>query len=378
MDSKYSVALVGCGAVARKHLRALKYFPRRLELVAVTDPNRDQARQVLNEYFSGKNIPLYNNLSDLLENIKPDILAITTPSGTHFELAKQGMSAGCNVILEKPMTLDLKEARILLNLAEEEEVTLGMGHIYRYMPLLDLVQHDIETGRFGKVFSGDVKVRWGHDQDYYDQSAWRGTWAQDGGALMNQTIHAVDLMCWLMDDEPIAVNGQIRQLAHNMEAEDHGTALLSMSTGSICMIEGTTNNAPHNQGASFYLLAEDVEVSADLRSGKTHFDIIDRRGRSLKREYIHRLLKQLRQTGGFKAIKRLAQPHTQLYYDFINALDHGTPPRADAESGVQSVETVLAIYRSALEDGRTIRLPMDDFALTDMTGFFDRRTPYIE
>jgi UDP-N-acetyl-2-amino-2-deoxyglucuronate dehydrogenase len=160
-------------------------------------------------------------------------------------------------------------------------------------------------------------------------------------------------------------------LAHSIEAEDHGAAILSMSTGAICMIEGTTNNSPLNQGATIHLIAEDVEVSAGILSGKTFFDVRDRKGRSLKWEYFRRLFKQIRQTGGISAIKRIGRPHSNLYYDFVNALDHGTPPRADAESGVLSVETMLAIYRSALEDGRTIRLPMDDFTLSNMTGYFD-------
>ncbi|MGI6077615.1 MAG: Gfo/Idh/MocA family protein [Fastidiosipilaceae bacterium] len=371
MDSTYSVAIIGCGVVASKHMRAITSMPRRLRLIGVADPNTEQSRKIINEHFKQSDIPIYNSLSELLEHCEPDIVAITTPSGTHFELAREAMTARCNLVLEKPMTLDLSEARALLDLAEEKEVNLVMGHIYRYAPLLDLIQSDIATGRFGKVFSGDVKVRWGHDQAYYDRSPWRGTWAQDGGALMNQTIHACDLMCWLMDDEPIAVNGQIRQLAHSIEAEDHGAAILSMSTGAICMIEGTTNNSPLNQGATIHLIAEDVEVSAGILSGKTFFDVRDRKGRSLKWDYFRRLFKQIRQTGGISAIKRIGRPHSNLYYDFVNALDHGTPPRADAESGVLSVETMLAIYRSALEDGRTIRLPMDDFTLSNMTGYFD-------
>lgn len=376
-DSKYKIILVGCGKVAQKHLKAVRHLKHRLEIMAVVDPAEDSARALLTQELgtAAASIPLYPSWEAVPEEMEPDIVAITTPSGTHYKLAEQAICCRCNVLIEKPMSLDVQEARHLLELAEEYQVSIAMGHIYRYFPLVDLIHDDIASGKLGKVYSGSVQVYWGHDQDYYDQALWRGTWAQDGGALMNQTIHACDLMCWLMDDEPVAVNGQIRQLSHDMEAEDHGVALLSMSTGALCTLEGTTNNSPRNQKAIFRIVTEEAEFHAGLIDGKVEFTAVDRFGRSLKWAYYKRLWKQMRANGLRQSIRCFKNPHTGIYLDLIHALDEGRPPRADGESGLQSVETMLAIYQSASKDGETESLPLDNFTLSDMEGYFDHSTP---
>lgn len=371
----YTLGIIGCGAVARKHLKAIQLLNRRVRLIGVADPAEDRARAVLSTFPKMRRVPVYPDLGALLSAGRPDIIAITTPSGTHYSLAKAAISDRVHVLIEKPMALDLGEARELLELAEDHHVTIAMGHIYRYFPLMQLLHGDISAGRLGKVYSGDVKVRWGHGQTYYDQSAWRGTWSQDGGALMNQTIHACDLMCWLMDDEPVQVSGTIRQFAHKMEADDHGAALLSLSTGAVCMIEGTTCSLESRRSARFHLIAEDAEIEAGILNGRPYFRMHDRSGRSMKFKYYRRFWRSLREAGGLGAIRWLAHPHTGLYADFIRSLDNGTQPSAGGDSGVQSVETMLAVYKSALSGGEPVSLPLDDFALTDMKGYFEGATP---
>ena len=214
-------------------------------------------------------------------------------------------------------------------------------------------------------------MRWGHNQEYYNLAPWRGTWAQDGGVLMNQTVHACDLMCWLMDDDPVRVSGIIRQMSHSMEAEDHGAATLEMASGAILMVEGTTNNSPRNRGASFYIITEEMEIEAGILSGKIKFKMTNHEGKVVTRKYIGRLLRQLRKNGGLKALKRMLNPHSGIYYDLVNSLDNDTQPRADGNSGVQSVETILAIYKSAKSDGEPVSIPLNDFKLADMEGYFD-------
>ena len=161
---------------------------------------------------------------------------------------------------------------------------------------------------------------------------------------MNQTIHACDLMCWLMDDEPVQVSGTIRQFAHKMEADDHGAALLSLSTGAVCMIEGTTCSLESRRSARFHLIAEDAEIEAGILNGRPYFRMYDRSGRSMKFKYYRRFWRSLREAGGLGAIRWLAHPHTGLYADFIRSLDNGTQPSAGGDSGVQSVETMLAAH----------------------------------
>lgn len=374
MDAKtlYSVALIGCGRVALKHLKAISHNQKHVQLSAVVDTKPAKAKEVLAKHYKGQpnSVQLYTDVEQMLADEKPDIAAITTPSGTHYELAKEMILNRIHVFIEKPMTLNLGEARELVALAEENQVQIIMGHIYRYLPLVDLIHNDIASGRLGTVYSGDVKVRWGHDQEYYDLADWRGTWAQDGGALMNQTVHAVDLMCWLLDDEPIKVSGLISQASHNIEAEDHGAAIMQMSEGGICLVEGTTNNSPENQSAAFHIITEEMEIEAGIRRGKFYFRLTDYKGKNVTRKYYWRFFQQMRKRGILCSLREMFNPHTAIYTDLIDCIDNNSTPRADGNSGVQSVESIFAIYQSALKNGEPVSIPLDDFKLEDMTGFF--------
>ncbi|MGI6545104.1 MAG: Gfo/Idh/MocA family protein [Fastidiosipilaceae bacterium] len=372
-NMQYNLALIGCGRVAEKHLKAIRHNKERLNLIAVVDLDPAKVRNMLDRFLPGRirGARVFSDVTEMMEATRPDIAAITTPSGTHYEIAKQIIQKGVHVLIEKPMTLDIDEARELTELAKEHKVQIIMGHIYRYLPLTDLIHADVASGRLGKVYSGDVKVRWGHGQEYYDQAGWRGTWAHDGGALMNQTVHACDLMCWLMNDYPVQVSGMIERMAHRMEAEDYGAAVMRMASGAICMVEGTTNNSPRNRGATFYVITEKAEIEAGIHSGKIHFKVIDHEGKKQTRKYYGRLLRQIVKNGGLRALKRLINPHSGIYFDLINCIDNNETPRADGHSGVQSVETILAIYQSAVRSGQPVALPLEGFKLEDMDGYFD-------
>ena len=170
----------------------------------------------------------YDSLEDLFKERKPDIVSITTPSNSHYPLARLALENRCHLFIEKPMTLNLDEARDLIQLAKVEERQIAVGHIYRFFPLVDLIQHEIALDKHGKVLHGTVQVQWGHEQNYYDLAAWRGKWLSDGGVLMNQSVHAVDLMQWLVGAKSIAAQGSIHQQVHRMEAEDYGVGLLHL------------------------------------------------------------------------------------------------------------------------------------------------------
>ncbi|NLM16061.1 MAG: Gfo/Idh/MocA family oxidoreductase [Clostridiaceae bacterium] len=367
------LALIGCGKVAVKHLKAIRDNKQDIRLCAVVDNRLKAARELLSTTGflrpAEGEIPIFPNIDLLLAEQTPDIVAITTPSGTHARLAKAAVSAKAHVLVEKPMTLDLAAADELLRLAESQRVKIAVGHIYRFFPLVQALAEDLHSGRFGRLLGGNVKVRWGHDQAYYEQGAWRGTWEQDGGALMNQTIHALDLMTWLLGSPVTDVFGWIDQQVHSIESEDTGYALLRLQNGSYCQVEGTTASDPERQEAAFNILCTDGEIHAGLVAGRSSFQVRDRRGRCLGGRYLRSFIAKTWREEGIKGFIRLKNPHSGLYRDFIRSIRQDRPPLADGRSGRAAVELVLAIYRSALEN-RPVQLPLGTFNLIEMKGFF--------
>ncbi len=370
MDKPYQIALAGCGRVARKHAKAWKHLPDLYQPIALIDQSKEACRKLNDEFQLGlTDANFFSDVESLYQaGVTPDVLALTTPSGTHFALARLAITHGSHIFVEKPMTLDLEEARELAALAKAASLKLAVGHIYRFFPLVDLIRQDIAAGVYGRVLASDVLVHWGHDQAYYDSAAWRGTWRQDGGALMNQTVHALDLMVWLLGQKAVSIQGAISRLTHNMEAEDYGAALIRMSDGSICRVEGTTTTPESQHSASFYISTEKAQIKAGLRSGKPFIQVLDNDGHKTGR-YWRRTLSLMRQNGFTRQLKAYLNPHTGIYQDLAKAIREDLAPRADAFAGLESVENVLAIYRSALLGGQAVTLPLDNFSLSEMEGF---------
>lgn len=370
---KLQVAIVGCGRVARKHAKAVKHSSNLLRVTALIDQSIEACRNLNQEHkLALSEDDFYTSLEDLLNSTKAvDIIAITSPSGTHYTLAKAAIQTGKHVLIEKPMTLDLKEAKELCDLASLMNVKVAMGHIYRFFPLVDLIREDIVSGIYGEVLSSEVKVLWGHDQAYYNQAAWRGTWLSDGGALMNQSIHALDLMVWLLDLKTKSVSGKIAQVKHTMEAEDYGAAIFTMENDSILILEGTTITPETAHEASFLIRLEHAEIKAGLKKGKPFIEAVDRNGKAIGK-YKRRLFKQVLKEGLKYSLQGFTNPHTGIYRDLAWSIENDKTTRADAESGLHSVENILAIYLSALEDNANVHLPLDDFSIREMQGYFKK------
>jgi len=369
VSSPLSVIIIGCGRVAEKHLKAISKL-KGLKLGAVVDTNPESAKRLLSSVKGFANTKVYNDYKTAIEEVKPDIVSVTVPSGLHYQLAKYAMEHGCNLLLEKPMTMSVKEAREIYDLSRRTGLKIAMGHIYRYLPVVGLVREDIAEGKYGKVTHGTIYVRWGHGDDYYQSAAWRGTWKSDGGALMNQTIHAIDLLIWLMGSEPEEATAMISQRLRNIEAEDLGMAILKLENGALAQIEGTTATLPSKHTAEFSVFCENGQLSMGLDSGKPHISVYgtkpDGKTKKLNFYYIRKQLK----TGGLFSFKCALNPHLGIYKNLSDSISGNTSPVADAYSGFSSVDTLLGIYKSAKE-GRPVKLPLtDDFNSTDMTGFF--------
>ena len=371
ISTPLTVIIIGCGRVAEKHLKAISKLKGSLALAAVVDTNPESAKRLLNSVKGFANTKVYNDYKTAIEEVKPSIVSVTVPSGLHYQIAKYAMEHGCNLLLEKPMTMSVSEAREIFELSQKTGLKIAMGHIYRYLPIVGLLRDDIAEGKFGKVTHGTIYVRWGHGEDYYNSAAWRGTWKSDGGALMNQSIHAIDLLVWLMGSEPEEASAMIAQRLRKIEAEDLGMAVLRLENGSLAQIEGTTSTVPSKHTAEFSVFCENGQLTMGLDSGKPHLKIYDvKPDGKLKKLNGYYIRKQFK-TGGMFSYKCALNPHLGIYKNLFDSIIENKNPIADAYSGFSSVDTLLGIYKSAKE-GRPVKLPLtEDFTSTDMTGFFN-------
>ncbi len=374
MKTDLTYALIGCGRISAKHIRAVQKKGSGLAIKAIVDQNIDAPAALLHSIGMSKkkmkaffsHVKIYTDYQTMLDEIHPEVVAITVPSGLHYQIGKAALLSGSHILLEKPMTMRLFEAKELAELSETTGCKIAMGHIYRYLPIVGNLQKDIASGVFGKISHGSVIVRWGHDQKYYDQASWRGTWKSDGGSLMNQSIHALDLMCWLMNSTPISASCMLAKRTHDIQAEDVAAGIMKLQNNALCQIEGTTNTPQYDHEASFYICGTEGTLRVGLRKGMPFFDIRNAKGKKKTFSYVSREFHEK----GIKGILSLLNPHEAIYNNLVYAITNNTSPIADAISGHKSVETVLALYQSALL-GKEVSLPLtDDFSSENMSGFF--------
>ena len=354
-------ALIGCGRIATNHMKAA--INNNLEIAAVCDvlPEKMEALLAKHDLQADTSIKKYQDYKQMVAEVKPDLVSIATESGIHAEIALYCIEQGINLIIEKPMAMSIEDADKIIELSEEKGVKVSACHQNRFNVAIQKLRKAIEAGRFGKLSHGSIHVRWNRDHGYYDQASWRGTWAQDGGALMNQCIHGIDLLRWMMGDEIEEIYGATRQQFHDyLEAEDVGIAVVKFKNGAIGTIEGTTNVYPKNLEETLYIFGENGTV----KIGGTSTNNID----------VWDFADETEEDGKNKGLKEetsnvYGNGHTSLFADVIDAIHSDRPPYVDAVAGRNALEAVLSIYKSQ-KTGQSVKLPLTDFASIDMKGEF--------
>ncbi len=354
-------ALIGCGRIAVNHIRAV--INNRLELAAVCDINPDAMENILRGNGLGANndIRRYTDYRKLLGELAPQLVGIATESGSHAQIALDCIDAGVNVIIEKPMALSIADAEEIIRRSRQKGVKVSACHQNRFNLAVMELRRAVESGRFGRLSHGTVHVRWNRGEDYYHQAPWRGTWAHDGGALMNQCIHGIDLLRWMLGDEVREVYGATnRCMKGYIEAEDVGLAVVRFQNGALGTIEGSTNVYPHNLEETLYLFGEKGTVKLG--------------GKSVNTIEIWQFADQTEEDGTRSRIAEQTENvygngHTGLYADMMDAIKQNRAPYVDAVAGKNALELVLAIYKSQ-RDGAPVRLPLTNFASADMAGEF--------
>lgn len=247
--------VIGCGRISPRHIDALATKINGAVLGSVCDIHEDRAAHFGQKY----NVPWYCEYREMLEKEPLDVVCILTPSGDHASIAMETAAFRKHVVVEKPMALTLRDADNMIRTCDENGVKLFVVKQNRYnLPVVKL-REAMDSGRFGKIVMGSVRVRWRRTQEYYDHDAWRGTWAMDGGVFANQASHHVDLLEWMLG-EPVSVFAKSRTALVDIETEDTGVAIITFSSGAIGIVEATTAARPKDLEGSLSILGENGVV----------------------------------------------------------------------------------------------------------------------
>ena len=351
-------AIIGCGRIAVNHIKAV--MSNKLNMVAVCDivpHNIDILFSKTNYAFDVERFTDYKEMINRHPEI--ELISIATDSGRHAEIALYCIEKGINLIIEKPIALSLDEADKIIHLSHEKGVKVAACHQNRFNIAVQEMRKAVDDGRLGKISHGSINVRWNRNKEYYEQASWRGKWSSDGGALMNQCIHGIDLLRWMMGDEIDEAYGTVRQQYHDyLECEDVGLAIVKFKNGSIGTIEGTVNVYPKNLEETLYLFGE----TGTVKLGGTSCNTID--VWNVKDE------EESGKSGLNEATSNVyGNGHALLFADMMDAIINNRKPYVDAVAGRNALEVVLAIYKSQLT-GLPVKLPLDDFASVEMKGTF--------
>ena len=355
-------ALIGCGRISTNHIKAAQN--NEFEIVAVCDVLQEKMDQLLEKHClsENKSIQRYTDYKTMLDEKRPDLVSIATESGLHAQIALYCIEAGINVIIEKPMAMSIEDANEIIALSKEKNVKVSACHQNRFNLAVQELISALDAGRFGKLSHGSIHVRWNRGCEYYEQAPWRGTWAQDGGALMNQCIHGIDLLRWIFGNDIEEIYGATRQQFHNyIEAEDVGMAVIKFANGAIATIEGTTNVYPQNLEETLYVFGE----KGTVKIGGTSTNNIDEWVFADATEEDKHIKGMMEQTSNV-----YGNGHTLLFADVAEAIRNDRQPYVDVIAGKNALEVVLAIYKSQRE-GMPVKLPLDSFSSIDMIGEFN-------
>jgi len=342
---KLQFGLVGCGVIGPLHAEAIASLPD-AELRAVTDSTAERAQKLATKYGARA----YTDLGEMLTCEPLDVVTICTPSGTHGEHACQAMRAGHHVIVEKPMEICLPAIDEMLRVQQEMGVKLAIISQHRFDPASQRVRTLVDEGAFGRLVLGNAHIPWWRSQRYYDSGDWRGTWQLDGGGvLMNQSIHYIDLLQWMMG--PVkSILAYTDTLAHRMETEDVAVAILRFANGALGTISATTSAYPG--------LAARLEIFGDKGSAVIEGDELgflhlarDEKeatgdyGSGAKTSKIHSSEKDASAASNPSALA--IRSHALQIADMIHAIRQDGTPLVDGHAARIPVEIILSIYEAA-------------------------------
>jgi UDP-N-acetyl-2-amino-2-deoxyglucuronate dehydrogenase len=348
MTNKVRFALIGAGNVARIHAAALAAIDN-AELVVVCNRSQERGK----ELAKNAGVDWVADYHDAINRDDVDAVIITTPSGTHGEIAATTARAGKPMLVEKPLEITLPRIDTMLKVAEEAHVRLGCVFQSRMRLGVQAAKKAIDAGRLGQLIAANAFVPWSRSAQYY-QDSWRGTWELDGGgALMNQSIHSVDLLQWLVGDVE-SIYAHAEALVHPIEAEDTATALLRFKNGAQGIIQGMTS-LYHGVNARIEILGSKGSIVLD--DGR----VVLWKLADAPEDEAERMigLDTWKGSGASDPNSIGFFLHQQQIEQFIAALNDANAPFISGADGRKAVEIIRAIYHSA-KHKQPVTLPFID------------------
>lgn len=338
-----SVALVGCGRIAQRHATLLGNGQiEGATLAAVCDEESDRAKALADKFH----VPAFSDMHEMMRTVRPTVVSVLTPSGLHAEHVIALAPYGAHIVVEKPMALTLDDADRMIAACDRAGIRLFVVKQNRFNRPVVKLREALESGRFGKLVMGTVRVRWCRRQDYYAHDAWRGTWAMDGGVISNQASHHVDLLEWMMGDVDSVFAIGKTMLAH-IECEDTVAAVLRFRSGAMGIIEATTATRPVDLEGSLSILGENGTVEIG--------------GFAVNQLKTWRFAQETEEDKTVMERYSVNPPdvygfgHKTYYEHVVDCLQHNHSQLVDGIEGRRSLELITAMYES-METGREVAM----------------------
>ncbi len=336
-------AIIGLGSISEVHARAISMLKNGY-LRGVYSRSLEKGM----EFSSRHGDPVvYSDIEYLLEDEGVDVAVITTPSSLHMDYALEALKRGKSVIVEKPLEINEERGQAIIDTAEREGAFLTVIFQSRFMEAVNLLKRAIEEGRFGKIALVETSVDWNRSSSYYQSAPWRGTLSMDGGGvMMNQTIHTIDMMLYLLGPWKSAFSMK-KNIIHKIEGEDTEVSVVEFENGALGVISATTAIYPENPrklsiyGENGSVTIEDDFVSKWVFKDQKDYDSI---ALSLKRN------------GDERELKSKEEYFKMIYEDFIKAIETGRDPRVAPRSALEPIKLIKALYKSA-DEGKSVYNP---------------------
>ena len=345
--------IIGCGYISKKHIETIIRLDS-VELNAVSDVEKSRMEEACSFYQENirgsASVKQYGDYQNLIHDPEIDVIIITSISGLHAEMAKQALLESKHVIVEKPLALSIQEADEIIKLSRLKQRKVLVCHQLRYRPIFLKLKKLMEKGTLGEPYMGAVSARINRSKEYYESAAWRGSWEHDGGMLINQGIHLVDLLVWLLGDVD-TVYGEIARNNEIKEIEDVAAGIIHFNNKAKGTIEVNTITRPANQG---YYLSLYFEKGTIILGG-AGFDKLEHCFIEGEEQIVH----ELKETCNQKDEQFL------MYQNFTDSILNNTSLIMDASEGKKALEVIFALYKSN-NDKLPVKLPLSSFSSKEM------------
>lgn len=325
-------AIIGCGFIAKKHAQAIENIPD-AKLIAVCD----RVPEMMNYYKEAYGVETYIDSVEMLKNPFIDVVCICTPSGLHAVIAEEVAAAKKHIVLEKPIAMTLNETNRIIDTAKINDIKLTIVHPNRFRTVVQETKKILSQNLLGKISHANCLVNWNRGQEYYDQASWRGTKTHDGGVLMNQAIHNLDLLLWFMG-KPNEIFSMDATRLRKMEAEDVSTGIIRFESGALANVQASSTVYPKNFEESITIFGEKGTIKIG-GSNALFFEKLE--------------VKDLDESQINKIINRVEKDpwgtpgHQRIIEEMILAIENNNEPSVTGEDGKRALELVLAFYESA-------------------------------